>query len=88
METFMLSKDILTDAFHHYIKYKGCFIDAKQSEKGEFYNVFEETNHINIETEKVIYDFILDCEAVQLHKLECMIKEKGGKILEYKTGFI
>ena len=86
-KSLCLTNDI-SDAFHHYMKYKGCFIDTKQSKRGEFYNVFEERNNIKIETEKVIYDFILDCEAVQLHKLETIIKEKGGKILEYKTDCI
>ena len=80
--------DDLSEAYHNYITYDGCFIDAKKSDRGEFFHVFTEQKNVNIETEKVIYDFVLDLEAIQLHKLQKIILEKGGEILEYKTDCI
>ena len=78
----------LCEAYHNFIEYNGCFIDAKKSNRTEFFHIFTQQNTVNIETEKVLYDFILDLEAMELHKLETIIKEKGGKILEYKTDCI
>lgn len=73
------------EAFHAYIEREGCFINIQSFDHGEYYNVFEKHTSLNIETEKPIYDFVLQLEAIEMHKLSQIIEKNGGKILEYKT---
>ena len=73
------------EAFNAYIEREGCFINIQSFDKGEYYNVFEKHASVNIETEKPIYDFVLQLEAIEMHKLSQIIEKNGGKILEYKT---
>jgi hypothetical protein len=82
-----VTKDI-TDAYNKFIKYDSAFINKQEYNEGDFYIVSKQNKNINIETEKVIYDYIIDLEIVQLYKMRKMIEEKGGKILEYKTDSI
>jgi hypothetical protein len=78
----------INEAYGYFIDYDGCFIDVKQSERGPFYHVFKASNKVDIETEKVLYDYIMDLEAVALYNLEQEIKLKGGVIMERKTDCI
>lgn len=73
------------EAFGAYIEREGCFINIQSFDHGEYYNVFEKHTSLNIETEKPIYDFVLQLEAIEMHKLSQIIEKNGGKILEYKT---
>ena len=82
-----VTKDI-TEAYNNFIKYDGSFIDHKTYDGGDFYVVNTQNKLTNIETEKEIYNYIIDLEIVQLYKLRQIIEAKGGKILEYKTDSI
>jgi ABC-type Fe3+/spermidine/putrescine transport system ATPase subunit len=73
------------EAFNAYIELNGCFINIQSYDKGEYYNVFEKHTSINMETEKPIYDFVLQLEAIEMHKLSQIIEKNGGKVLELKT---
>ena len=42
----------------------------------KFFHVYKELESTNIESEKPIYDKILDLEAIALHKLSTLIKSK------------
>ena len=78
----------IAEAFDKYLKYEGSFIDRKECDRGDFYVVSAQNKLTNIETEKEIYNYIIDLEIVQLYKLRKIIEAKGGKILEYKTDSI
>ena len=41
----------LTEAHQYFYNNNGCFIDVKQCERGLFYNVYQESNSINVESE-------------------------------------
>jgi hypothetical protein len=70
------------EAFNAYIELNGCFINIQSYDKGEYYNVFEKHTSINMETEKPIYDFVLQLEAIEMHKLSQIIEKNGGKVLK------
>jgi GTPase SAR1 family protein len=82
-----LTEDI-SEAYNLFIQYSSAFITTRQSSRGDFYVVSKQNKNINIETEKEIYNYIIDLEIVQLYKLRKIIEAKGGKILEYKTDSI
>ena len=76
------------EAYSNYLLNEGSFINIKQTKDSVFYQVFAESISLNIETEKPIYNQILDLEAIEMHRLKCIIEKKGGEILEYKTDAI
>ena len=77
------------EAYEHFVNHNGAFINVLQSENSKpFYQVFTESKSINIESEKVIYNFIVELEAIELHKTKLILESKGAKILEYKTDAI
>ena len=47
--------------------------------------MYKELESTNIETEKPIYEQILDLEAIALHKLSTLINSKGGIVLDLNT---
>ena len=85
--SLIITEDV-NEAHHYFYNNNGCFIDVKQSERCLFYHVFQESNSFNVETERIIYDMIVELEALELHKLETIIQTKGGKVTEYKTDCI
>ena len=76
------------EAFNAFIEHKGCFINIQPYDKGAYYNVFEKHISLNMETEKPIYDYVLQLEAIEMHKLSKIIEKNGGKVLELKTDCI
>lgn len=81
----IMTTEDYTEAFHDYMEYNGCFINIQSYDKGEYYNVFEKHTSLNMETEKPIYDFVLQLEAIEMHKLTQIIEKNGGTVLELKT---
>ena len=47
--------------------------------------MYEEYHSVKDETEAPIYNMILDMEAVELHKLSCIVVDKGGRVLDLST---
>jgi DNA replication protein DnaC len=91
------------EAYSEFLKLKGSFIkvietdqfrgDSKytmkqRKELGTYYQVFDESISLNIESEKEIYNMIVDIEALELHKMKLIIEKKGGTVMEYKTDSI
>jgi nucleoside-triphosphatase THEP1 len=75
-------------AYSQYLKCKGSFINMKETQNGTFYQVFNESISINIDTEKPIYNMIVQLEAIEVYKMKMMLEHKGAIILEYKTDAI
>lgn len=84
----LLITENLDEARELFFNSNGVFINMQESERGIFYNVFQEYNSLNMETERIIYDMIVQMEAVEMHKLRTIIDNKGGQITEYKTDCI
>jgi len=76
------------EAYNQYLQNKGCFIEIITINEVKFFHVYKELESTNIETEKPIYDQILDLEAIALHKLSALIKSKGGIVLDLNTDCI
>jgi DNA replication protein DnaC len=73
------------EAYNQYLQNKGCFIEIIKINEVKFFHVYKEIESTNIETEKPIYDQILDLEAIALHKLATLIESKGGEVLDLNT---
>lgn len=86
-KSLIITED-LSEAYNYFYNNNGVFIDMKESERGNFYNVFLESNLLNVETERIIYDMIIELEAIELHKLKLIIESKGAQVTEYKTDSI
>ena len=86
-QSLMITED-LSEAFYHFYNSNNCFIDMKESERGRFYHLIQNNESINCETERIIYDMIVEMEAIELHKLKNIIEKKGGVVTEYKTDCI
>jgi len=77
-----------SEAYHQFIQNKGCFIEVITINSTKFFHVYKEILKTNIESEKPIYDQIMDLEAIELHKLAMLIESKGGKVLDLNTDCI
>ena len=73
------------EAYHQYLENKGCFIEILVINNIKYFHVYKEILHSNIESEKPIYDQILDLEAIELHKLSKLIESKNGVVLDLNT---
>ena len=73
------------EAYHQYIKNNGCFIEIIKVNDIKYFHVYKEILKTNCETEKPIYDQIMDLEAIALHKLSKLIESKNGKVLDLNT---
>jgi nucleoside-triphosphatase THEP1 len=73
------------EAYKQFIKNNGCFIEVIRIKDVKFFHVYKETLHTSCESEKPIYDQIMDLEAIELHKMAMLIQEKGGKVLDLNT---
>ena len=82
-----ITEDV-NEAFSLFLSEKASFVDTNTSSRGRFYSVFKEINSINLETEKPIYNMIMDLEAIELHKLSQIIESNGGQVLDLKTDCI
>lgn len=86
-KSIMITED-LSEAYRYFYNNNNCFIDMKQSERGSFFHLIENNKSINSETERIIYDMIVEMEAIELHKLQKIIESKNGCVTEYKTDCI
>ena len=80
--------DNLHEAFEGFLENKETFVDQGLSERGKYYSVFKEIDTTTCETEKPIYNMIMELEAIELYKLSKIIESKGGKVLDLKTDCI
>ena len=78
----------VNEAFDFFISDHSTFVDSNVSDRGKYYSVFKEISSTTLETEKPIYNMILELEAIELYKLSKEIESKGGKVLDLKTDCI
>ena len=45
--------DNISKAYHNYITYDGCFIDAKKSDRGEYFHVFTEQKMLTLKQKRL-----------------------------------
>jgi len=76
------------EAFYYYLQFKGAFIDVRLINDVKYYQVYSTSITSKEETDAPIYNQILDLEAMELHKLKCIIESKGGLCLDLKTDCI
>ena len=76
------------EAFHYYLQYKGAFIDVRTINDKKYYQIYSTSITSKEETDAPIYNQILDIEAMELHKLKCIIESKNGVCLDLKTDCI
>jgi hypothetical protein len=75
-------------AFSQYINNKGSFIDVRTINNEKYYQLYTTSITSKEETDAPIYNQILDLEAMELHKLKCIIESKNGVCLDLKTDCI
>ena len=61
------------EAYFQFLQNNGCFIEIITINNIKYFHVYKEILSTNLETEKPIYDQILDLEAIALHKLANLI---------------
>ena len=72
-------------AFHHYLDKKGCFIDSREINDKFYYQVYNKYTTESDESEAPIYNQILELEAIEVHKLMNIIRDKDGIVLDIST---
>ena len=78
----------INEAFEGFLENKETFVDQGESERGTYYSVFKEVDTTTCETEKPIYNMIMELEAIELYKLSIIIESKGGTVIDLKTDCI
>ena len=78
----------VNEAFDFFLQDKETFVDQGISDQGKYYSVFKEIDSITCESEKPIYNMIMELEAIELYKLSQIIESNGGKVLDLKTDCI
>ncbi len=63
-------------------------IDTVWYDDQEFYYVLSPHKVSNVETERPLYDQIVQQEIIELHKLQSLIESKGGKVTDLNTDAI
>jgi ATP-dependent exoDNAse (exonuclease V) alpha subunit len=86
-KSLLITGDVNT-AYYHFINKQGSFIDTQTINDKNYYQVFNKYTTEQQESEKPIYDQILDVEAIEVHKLISLIKSKGGLCLSVRTDCI
>ena len=76
------------EAYNQFLLNHGCFIEIININDVKYFHVYKELLKSNIETEKPIFDQILDLEAIELYELSKLIKSKGGIVLDLNTDCI
>lgn len=61
------------------------YMDVRRCNEKQFYELIEVRNLVTDETEKPIYDMIIELEIIELDKLKNIIKSKGGVCLDTNT---
>ena len=73
------------EAYYHFLKFKGSFIDVRTVKEKDYYQIYSTTIKSKEETESPIYNQIIELEAIELHKLKTIIESKGGLCLDANT---
>jgi hypothetical protein len=76
------------EAYEQFLQNKAYFIEVITINNIKYFHVYKEILKTNIETEKPIYDQILDLEAIALYELAELVKSKGGEVLDLNTDCI
>jgi hypothetical protein len=86
------SSEIVTqsriEALQHAIEYEGSFMNSFTSGNKLFFHVLKPSETTNIETERPLYDQIVQQEAMELHKLKTLVESKGGVVTDINTDAI
>ena len=83
-----LISDNSSEAFYWYLKLKGSFIDVRNINGKNYYQIYSSSTITRQETESPIYNQILELEAIELHRLKMLIESKGGYCLDLNTDCI
>ena len=76
------------EALQFSIQYEGSYIDTFVSNNKLFFHVFAPSKTTNIETERPLYDQIVQQEAMELHRLKTLVESKGGIVTDINTDAI
>ena len=71
--------------FYHFLKDDGTNIFPRMIGDTWYYQAFTKSFSKKDETEAVLYNMTVEQEAIELHKLATIIKEKGGLVLDLST---
>ena len=76
------------EALRFVVKHDDSFVDTFASDGQVFYHVLAPTKSTNIETERPLYDQIVQQEAMELHMLKMLVESKGGTVTDLNTDAI
>jgi 5-methylcytosine-specific restriction enzyme A len=76
------------EALQYSLQYEGSFMSSFVSNNKLFFHVFAPSKTTNIETERPLYDQIVQQEAMELHKLKTLVESKGGVVTDINTDAI
>jgi DNA polymerase III delta prime subunit len=77
------------EALRFAVKHDDSFIDTFATENDKlFFHVLAPHKTTNIETERPIYDQIVQQEAMELHMLKTLVESKGGTVTDLNTDAI
>ena len=80
-----------TEDVSYYLRSQGCHISPIMTDYGRkylnkvYYHVYGTSYSLNDDTAAPLYNMILDMEAIELHELTEVIKEKKGEVLDLST---
>lgn len=77
--------DEANTAFYHYGLKPDNFINSFEINDKTYYQIFETHIKEKLDTEAALYHQILEQEAIELHKLTCIIRQAGGTVLDLNT---
>jgi 5-methylcytosine-specific restriction enzyme A len=76
------------EALQYSLQYEGSFMSSFVSNNKLFFHVFAPSKTTNIETERPLYDQIVQQEAMELHRLKTLVESKGGIVTDINTDAI
>ncbi len=76
------------EALNHAIEKDESFIDTFSYDDQEFYHVISPHKVCNVETERPLYDQIVQQGVIELYKLKTLIESQGGKVTDLNTNVI
>jgi hypothetical protein len=76
------------EALQYSLQYEGSFMSSFVSNNKLFFHVFAPNKTTNIETERPLYDQIVQQEAMELHKLQTLVESTGGIVTDINTDAI
>jgi 5-methylcytosine-specific restriction enzyme A len=76
------------EVLQYSLQYEGSFMSSFVSNNKLFFHVFAPSKTTNIETERPLYDQIVQQEAMELHRLKTLVESKGGVVTDINTDAI